>query len=228
MRLLRSLQARFGNEVGAFEIMWPDFFEFGVSISRTAHSPFQQSYPLYALIEQAGFVDNGVGRFTEALGEELESGVLLDAVIAQSQSETHALWEIREATAEFPVKLDPINFDVSLPIAEIGHFVDTCRQDFAARWPSHRGYFFGHIGDSNLHITVDGCSIPNVSPEDVDHVVYSIVQHYHGSISAEHGIGILKRPFLGYSRSETELACMQAIKQALDSRGILNPGKVLP
>jgi FAD/FMN-containing dehydrogenase len=88
--------------------------------------------------------------------------------------------------------------------------------------------YFGHIGDSNLHVTVDARSIPGVPVEEVDRVLYTLVREYQGSISAEHGIGVLKRSFLGYSRSAAELACMHAIKNALDPHGILNPGKLLP
>jgi len=226
--LLRSLQATFGDEIGAFEIMWPEFYDFGVGLTRSSKSPLGQAYPLYALIEQAGFSDDHGERFAAALNAQLEAGVVLDAVVAQSQAETQALWAIREATAELPVKIEPINFDVSLPIGEIGHFVDACRKDFAARWPTHYGLYFGHIGDSNLHVTLDARSIPGVTVEEVDLALYGMVRDYSGSISAEHGIGVLKRPFLGYSRSPAELACMQAIKHALDPHGILNPGKVLP
>jgi FAD/FMN-containing dehydrogenase len=226
--LLRSLQSTFGDEIGAFEIMWPEFYDFGVSVTRSGQSPLGEAYPLYALIEQAGFSDDRGERFAAALSAQLEAGVVLNAVIAQSQAETQALWAIREATAELPVKLEPINFDVSLPIGEIGHFVDACRKDFGARWPTHYGLYFGHIGDSNLHVTLDARSIPGVTVEEVDHALYGMVRDYNGSISAEHGIGLLKRPFLGYSRSPAELACMHAIKNALDPRGILNPGKVLP
>lgn len=226
--LLRALQASFGDEVGAFEIMWPDFFDFGVSLTRTKQSPLGAAYPLYALIEQAGYADDNGERFAAALNAQLEAGLLLDAVIAQSQTETRALWSIREATAELPVRLRPINFDVSVPIRDIGRFVDACREAFTQRWPGHYAVYFGHIGDSNLHVTVDANSIPGVTAEEVDHVLYSLVRDYQGSISAEHGIGILKRPFLSYSRSAGELAVMRAIKQALDPHNILNPDKVLP
>lgn len=226
--LLRALQAHFGDEVGAFEVMWPDFFDFGVSLTRTKKSPLGAVHPLYALIEQAGFSDDHGERFAAALNAQLEAGLILDAVVAQSQAETQALWAIREATAELPVKLNPINFDVSVPIGEIGRFVDACRDAFTQRWPTHYAVYFGHIGDSNLHVTVDARSIPGVTVEEVDHLLYGLVRDFHGSISAEHGIGVLKRPFLGYSRSEGELAVMRAIKHALDPHNILNPGKVLP
>jgi FAD/FMN-containing dehydrogenase len=141
-------------------------------------------------------------------------------------ADARALWAIRECTAEFPVRLDAINFDVSLPIGEIGAFVDRCRAALDRRWPGNASYFFGHIGDSNLHVTVDGHSIAGVDHHAVYAFVYEMLRPLHGSVSAEHGIGLLKREFLPISRSPAELAAMAAIKHALDPHGILNPGKL--
>jgi FAD/FMN-containing dehydrogenase len=224
--LLRRLATRFGNDIGAFEIMWPDFYDFGVSLTGT-RSPFAEAHPLYALIEHAGFdaADDGE-RFAAALTEALGAHAICDAVIAQSLADARALWAVRECTAEFPVRLDPINFDVSLPIGEIGTFVERCRAALDRRWPGNRSYFFGHIGDSNLHLTVDGHSVPGVEHHAVYAFVYEMLGPLHGSVSAEHGIGLLKREFLPISRSREELAAMAAIKQALDPHGILNPGKL--
>jgi len=87
--------------------------------------------------------------------------------------------------------------------------------------------YFGHVGDSNLHVTFDARSISPGSGEAVERLLYGLVRDFHGSISAEHGIGLLKRDYLHYSRSPGEIAAMRAIKQALDPRGILNPGKLL-
>ena len=224
--LLQTLKARLGKELSAFELMWPDFFELGVSFTRSQQAPFSAPYPLYALIEHTSYANDRHESLAQTLESQLESGLLLDAVIAQSASQAQSLWEIREATAEFPVKLTPINFDISIPIGEIGNFVNTCRAEFESHWPASRSFFFGHIGDSNLHITVDGRSIPGVAPDAVENVVYELVRTFQGSVSAEHGIGVHKRPFLGYTRSETELACMRSIKHALDPNGILNPGKL--
>ncbi|MCA8022644.1 FAD-binding oxidoreductase [Burkholderia metallica] len=227
--LLRQTSARFGNELGAFELMWSDFFDFGISSINGGRSPFAQSWPLYALIEHTSLDRADCGeRFSACLFELLESGVIKDAIVAQSDAEAQALWAIRECTAEFPTHLDPINFDVSLPTGTIGEFVDHCRAALNAQWPQHASYFFGHIGDSNLHLTVDGRSVPDVAHHDVYRLVYELLRPYRGSISAEHGIGLLKRNFLGVSRSPEELAVMAAIKTALDPNGILNPGKVLP
>jgi FAD/FMN-containing dehydrogenase len=226
--LLRTLSARFGNDIGAFEIMWPDFFDFGVSLTQAARSPFAAAHPLYALIEHASFdADDNGERFAAVLAAALESRAVRDAIVAQSVADARALWRIRECTAEFPARLDPINFDVSLPIGAIGRFVDECRAALDARWPSNRSYYFGHIGDSNLHVTVDGHSVPGVAHHDVYAFVYDLVVPYRGSVSAEHGIGLLKREFLPLSRSVEEIAAMTAIKRALDPNGILNPGKVI-
>jgi FAD/FMN-containing dehydrogenase len=225
--LLRRLSTRFGNDIGAFEIMWPDFFDFGVMLTG-ARSPFSDAHPMYALIEHASFDadDDGV-RFADALTDALNEGVVRDAVIAQSVADTRALWAIRECTAEFPVKLDPINFDVSLPIGEIGVFVDRCREAIDREWPGNRSYYFGHIGDSNLHVTVDGHSVPGVDHHAVYSLVYGLLAPFGGSVSAEHGVGALKREFLPVSRSQEELAVMRLIKDALDPKGILNPGKLI-
>ncbi len=227
VNLLRRLSARFGNEIGAFEIMWPDFFDFGVSLTASARSPFAEAYPLYALIEHASFnADDDGERFANVLSEALETGAVRDAVIAQSVADARALWIIRECTAEFPSRLDPVNFDVSLPIGDIGRFVDQCRAALNDRWPGNRSYFFGHIGDSNLHLTVDGHSVPGVEHHAVYAFVYDMMEPLHASVSAEHGIGLLKREFLPVSRSPEEIAAMKAIKLALDPNGILNPGKL--
>ncbi len=195
LRLMSALR----DGLSAFEVMWEEFFEFG---ART--SPFNRRYPLYALVETTG----------SGLADRFD-GIVADAVVAYSTAEVRALWKIREATADFAERLDPLNFDVSLPIGRIGEFVDECRRLFPG------AFFFGHIGDSNLHVTVD-------RNPSADHAIYSLVERYRGSISAEHGIGFLKREFLRCSRSEAEIRAMWAIKKALDPKGILNPGKVLP
>ena len=120
-----------------------------------------------------------------------------------------------------------INFDVSLPIGEIDRFAANCRAALRVRWPESRNVFYGHIGDSNLHVSVmisnEGAEVMHA----VDDVVYGAVRQMAGSVSAEHGVGTLKRAYLGYSRSAPELALMRQLKRTLDPRGILNPGKLI-
>jgi FAD/FMN-containing dehydrogenase len=151
-------------------------------------------------------------------------------VVAQSLAQAKTLWDIRAVTAEFPTRMQPINFDVSLPVGRIGEFCERCLEALSQRWPQHRTLRFGHIGDSNLHLTTDARSIPELTSEqaaeEVEHLVYALVAVYGGSISAEHGIGLLKKPFLGASRSDAEIEAMRSIKRALDPKNLLNPGKI--
>jgi FAD/FMN-containing dehydrogenase len=229
VELLGWMRTAFGGELAAFEIMWPDFFDFGVEVSRAKCSPFGCPHALYALVEQTSLNPKDRGRrFAEVLNEAVDSGTILDAVVSHSRSEREALWEIRECTTEFSSRLAPINFDISMQITDIGSFVSECREMLSSLWPNHRSFFFGHLGDSNLHVTVDENSIPGVPRAAVENVLYPLIARYRGSISAEHGIGLLKREYLHYSRTASELRAMWAIKKALDPRGILNPGKVLP
>ena len=119
-----------------------------------------------------------------------------------------------------------LGFDVSVPTGEIGPLADEIGAVLKDTWPQLKAVFFGHVADGNLHVSVNmsGHDVPEL---DIERAVYQIVSQRRGSISAEHGIGSLKREFLHYSRSPAELALMRAIKQAMDPKGIMNPGKVI-
>ena len=172
-----------------------------------------------------------ISGFEALLDAAMVDGLILDGVLAQSERDARDFWIIREGAPidSFPLVM---NFDVSLPIAGIGEFAARCRAGLDARWPQAPKLFYGHIGDSNLHISVmmesrgSEAEVPAVM-HAVDAVVYEAVRAMAGSVSAEHGIGTLKRGWLGYSRSEAELALMRLLKQSLDPKGILNPGKVI-
>ena len=150
----------------------------------------------------------------------LEEGLIDDAVIAQSERESEALWSIRHEV-EWLVR-DARNFDVSLRIADAGGFVDTLVQRLEKESPGSELAAFGHLGDNNIHLAVLGGE-----SECVERAVYESLAPYQGAISAEHGIGLEKRAWLGVSRSQAEIDLMASLKTALDPRGILNPGKVL-
>ena len=224
--LLGRLQAACPGGVAAFELMWRDFIDTSIAW-QDLRPPFDTPPPLAALVELTGpDADTLQARLQAVVGEALEAGTALDAVLAQSQAQARALWRLREAPAEFPVRMrPPVNFDVSLPMAQIGRFADACRAALGARWPAHHSIFFGHVGDSNLHVTVDAATAGH-DEATVEALVYGLVAEFHGSVSAEHGIGLHKKPWLGASRTPAEMAAMRAIKAALDPRGILNPGKV--
>lgn len=229
--LLRLLQAHFPGALAAFELMWDDFFSTSLRWSQTA-SPLPQAYPFTVLAEVTGH-DAALlaDSLQAALAQAMANGTVLDAVVAQSQTQARALWRIREATAEFPTRLVPINFDISLPIQQIGDFAEQCMQALSQRWKDHRTLRFGHLGDGNLHLTTDArslgsdLSLAQVTHE-VEQLVYALVAERGGSISAEHGIGLLKKPYLQTSRTPAELAVMRAVKRVLDPLNLLNPGKV--
>lgn len=125
--------------------------------------------------------------------------------------------------------MSPINFDISLPLPEIGHFVESATAAILNEWPAAKVVNFGHIGDGNLHLTIDARSLPDQNKETVlaaEAIVYRLVANYAGAISAEHGIGVLKKAFLHHSVDEHALSAMRSIKQSLDPKGILNPGKI--
>lgn len=224
--LLARLQARFGNSVAAFELMWNDFVQTSLAWQQL-QPPFAQPHPLLALVDLDGSDQDSLHAAVEAvLDEALQSGEVVDAVLAQSDGQARTLWKLREAPAEFPTRLHPpINFDVSLPQADIGRFAEACRATLDARWPGHHTLFFGHVGDSNLHVTTDGASIGQQG-EVLEELLYELVARFQGSVSAEHGIGLHKKAYLAISRTPQELATMRAIKQALDPLNLLNPGKI--
>jgi FAD/FMN-containing dehydrogenase len=226
LRLLRRLQSELGG-VSAFEVMWPDFYDYVVGHPDTGVAPLPKGQPFYVLTEYEGndAAADG-GRVEAALAGALEAGDVTDAVIAKTEKEARDFWIVREGLA---LERLPhlVNYDVSLAIGRIGEFAGRCRDALAKRWPEGLSTFYGHIGDGNLHISASaGAAAGNVEHE-MDEIVYGIVGDMAGSISAEHGIGILKRPYLSRSRSPAEIELMRRIKAAFDPKGILNPGKVI-
>lgn len=226
LAVLQRMQGRFGNSVAAFELMWDNFVQASVQWQQL-QAPLAERHPLLALIDVDGKDEASLREAVEAaLGDAMEAGEVVDAVIAQSQTQAKTLWKLREAPAELNTQMHPpVNFDVSLPQAEIGRFAAAIQAAFDARWPGHHTLFFGHVGDGNLHVSTDGATVGGAC-EAVEAELYRVVGTFHGSVSAEHGIGLHKKPFLALSRTPQELAAMRAIKAALDPLGLMNPGKV--
>ena len=226
LAVLQRMKGQFGNSVAAFELMWDNFVQASMRWLKL-QAPFDQAHPLLALIDVDGNDEASLREAVEAaLGEAMEAGEVVDAVIAQSQAQAQTLWKLREAPAEFNTQMHPpINFDVSLPQAEIGRFAEAIDAAFTARWPGHQSLYFGHVGDGNLHVSTDGATV-NGECDAVEAELYRVVGEFHGSVSAEHGIGLHKKPYLHACRTPQELAAMRAIKAALDPLGLMNPGKV--
>ncbi|MFK0274442.1 FAD-binding oxidoreductase [Ensifer sp. NPDC090286] len=212
--------------LSAFEAMWESYFRFNAEAEKLK---LFEEIPAFAVIVEQDLLGDAGERdgFEAFLGEALEDGIIADALIAQSEKESRSFWSVREGHAMDSQLPDLVNLDVSLPIGDIGRFAAECGEALSARFPAAHVSFFGHVADSNLHIAFSEPNGDADTPHIVDGVVYEIVRRYKGSISAEHGIGTLKRDFLDHSRSPSELELMRRIKQALDPNGILNPGKVI-
>ena len=217
--LLRRAQSALGGIV-AFEAMWRDYFAFNAEALKLRF--LAEDHPFCAIVEST-MSPEAIESFLAAC---LEDGLIADAVIARSHREAREIWSVREG---HPIEALPnlLNFDVSLPIGRIGDYAEACTAAVKQRWPAAHVSFYGHVGDSNVHICMSTLYGPDEEMHDVDDIVYGVLGHYQGSISAEHGIGTLKRPYLHLSRTPEELALMRRLKQALDPRGILNPGKVI-
>lgn len=226
LAVLKRMQSRFGNSVAAYELMWDSFVQASLSWLKLA-PPFAERHPLLALINVDGKDEAQLqSEMQEVLEQAMEAGEVLDAIVAQSVAQAQTLWKLREAPAELNNHMHPaINFDVSLPQADIGRFADACEAAFTARWPGKHSLYFGHVGDGNLHVSVDGKTV-NGECDAVEEELYDLVAAFKGSVSAEHGIGLHKKPYLYASRTPQELAAMRAIKLALDPLSLMNPGKV--
>jgi FAD/FMN-containing dehydrogenase len=180
------------------------------------------------LLESTGGHDEADrARFEGALEEALDEELIVDAVIAQSRQQRDDLWAIRDDIEGLAKELfPPITFDVSLGIPQMDDYVEEVRQQLTERWPDSRMVVFGHLGDGNIHLVLTVGSLEENEVRAVEAIVYEALGRRQGVISAEHGIGLDKRAYLKHSRSEEEIALMKTIKQALDPKGILNPGKI--
>jgi FAD/FMN-containing dehydrogenase len=224
--LLHWLDSHTGGTLSAYEVMWPEYYEYITREGGNHRPPLPHGSAYYVLAETLGAdPEVDAGRFEEVLAETLEQELVTDAVIAKSQGERNALWEVRDDVLDL-FSLGPIiPFDISVTIDRMPGFVRDVQSAMAAM-TAPICVIFGHLGDSNLHLILG-----SRDPEEFDHgaiesLVYGIVEQHQGSVSAEHGVGLSKRDHLSCSRSADELALMRRMKNMLDPSNILNPGKI--
>ncbi|MCB2048276.1 MAG: FAD-binding oxidoreductase [Novosphingobium sp.] len=228
-RLLRHLDKGLAGNLSAFEVMWKEYVDLVTNAPALGRSPLQETWPLYVLVEQQGGEQEAdSARFEEVLMQAMEQGMIADAAIAKSQAERNAMWELRDDVGQTSRNWPIYNYDVSLRIPHMEHYVEQVRAAVTAEWPE-KGTLtvFGHMGDGNLHLIA---GVPDRTPETkkrLNEIIYGPLRALGGSVSAEHGIGIEKRDYLSWSRSESEVGLMRLLKATLDPNGILNPGKVL-
>ncbi len=227
VQLFKHAQTELAGGVTAFEVMWSNYYDYILENSDTLVNPFSQHYASYALIQYQGADNTQMTEMFEGmLGGALEMGLLQDVLVAQSSREADTFWQIRDGIGEALGQLSPaLGFDVSIPIRDISAFVNAVEQPLNKQFPEACLLLFGHIGDSNLHLAI-GLKDVNDGPA-ISELVYQKVGQYQGSVSAEHGIGKLKKKYLPLSRSEEERNLMKQLKLALDPHQILNPGRII-
>ncbi|MCW1383777.1 FAD-binding oxidoreductase [Novosphingobium sp. KCTC 2891] len=219
--LLRHVDKALGGRLSAFELIDSDFYEVNTGDGRH-RPPLAHGSAFYALIEAEG-TDAAV--FENALGDALARELCDDAVIASSVRERDAIWAIREDLEHIVRDFQPfLAFDVSLPVGDMADYMTEVRARLLGRWPHARIAFLGHMGDGNLHVAIGAG--PGAPHAEVEACVYEPLRRVQGSVSAEHGIGLEKKPWLAISRSAIERDMMVRIKRLLDPRMILNPGKI--
>ena len=225
-RLLRHLRRALPS-MSAFEVMWTGFLQ---AAARTASlpDPFDERHSIYVLVETLGN-DDSLERdaLERELGTMLASGDVTDVIVAQSVQDARRLWSYREAIGELLGELKPFAaFDIGIPMARMDAFVQAVSQELHDSFPAQQHLFFGHLGDGNLHVL----SGPHQSIEGlhrVEQLIYEATGRAGGSVSAEHGIGVVKKEFLDISRSPLEIGLMRELKALIDPAAILNPGRIL-
>lgn len=223
--LLKKMQLHLPT-LSAFELMWQGFIDKAVVITG-ARQPFAERYPVYVLVELLGASDEqDRGQLEVFLEHALEQALVQDVIVAQSIEHAKQLWAYRESVGEMLSRLKPhAAFDVGIPVALMDGFVRSVQQILEKQFPLQSHLFFGHLGDGNLHLLSGPYPAP-AALHQVEEVVYRAVGEVKGSISAEHGIGVIKKEFLHLSRSQDELALMRALKRLLDPNNVLNAGRI--
>lgn len=235
LKLLNLAQARCGATLTAFELMSDFCLQLVAKHFPQMRLPFAEPHAQYVLLELSDneSEDHANQALEAVIADALEQDVIQDAVVASSISQSKALWNLREhiplAQAE---EGKNIKHDISVPISRIGDFIRKTDAALQQAFPGCRLVTFGHLGDGNLHYNVsspeNGSDDEFIARQDaVNLVVHDSVDSFGGSISAEHGLGALKREEVRRYKSEVEMALMQSVKNALDPLGIMNPGKVV-
>jgi FAD/FMN-containing dehydrogenase len=194
--------------------------------------PFETESEFYALIEFENQSEQDIDTAMHLFETCLEEGWIVDGTISQNSTQANNLWRLREDISETISTFTPYKNDISVKVSKVPEFLQEVDSLVTSSYPDFEIIWFGHIGDGNVHLNI-------LKPESlaaeaffekcakVSNLVFEIVEKHGGSISAEHGVGLLKKPFLHYSRSPAEMAYMKAVKKIFDPNNIMNPGKLI-
>lgn len=228
VRFLKAVDSGLGGKLSGYELIWGNSYEKMTTPPARMQPPIPHGHKFYVLVETLGTTYQQEYEELERLViSAVEDGVVADGAMATSDTDLDWFWTIREDVYVIASQCTyDQHYDISMPIGAIGKTITTIKNDLLDIDGVAAVYPFGHIADGNMHLIVDK---QNPSPElrhAINEVVYAPLQALGGSISAEHGIGLHKKAYLHYSRSQEEIDLMRTMKRALDSKGILNPGRI--
>ena len=228
LEMLHRIQSATGNGVEALEYMPRSFIDGHLALHPEAREPFDAPYDVNILIE-VGAMSPVTDLLEDALGQMLEDGLIYDAVIAQNEAQRREMWARREAAAEIGYAKTPfVDADIAVPLAAVQTWEAAMQARLAAIDPTATDTIVAHLGDGNIHYSAFPSRDDPVLKDQIKQAVEEEVQKLRGSFSAEHGVGISKLSTMKRRKDPVALAAMRAIKQALDPKGILNPGKMYP
>jgi len=224
-QLLRGLKRRLGSAMCAFEFMSDRFVRLASHLTGQ-QAPVATGTPWHVLIEAAGNVGQSMeDPLQAALYDALEAGDIADCAFATSLSQRDAFWRLRESIPEVLTHLKPAaTLDLGLPWSETAGYIEQLEAALRQRLPDAEHLFLGHLGDNNIHL-ISG-PVDHVGVHIVDELAYDALKGRGGTVSAEHGVGRLKKEYLLVSRKPEEIALMRRLKRAMDPAGILNPGRI--
>lgn len=234
-RLLAAARQWSGDAVTGFELLSRFSVEIAAKHLTGVHDPFEAAYPWYVLVEVSTSRPNAdlKGLFESFLEAVFEEGIVVDGVVAESIEQAEMLWRMREGVPEAQKhEGGSIKHDVSVPVASVPAFLLEALAAVEARLPGIRPCPFGHVGDGNIHfnltqpVGMDKAQYLDLW-EEMNRIVHDIVVRLGGSVSAEHGVGLLKVDEIVHYKSPVEIALMREIKKAFDPANLLNPGKVV-
>ena len=225
--LLGLARKRLGGELTAFEVMCKFYYRYATELVKGVVAPLPAGSPFYILMESSGSDGERLRTDVEKLLEEaLGEGIITDATIASSGAAAAAIWRIRDSSVEVGRATAPsVGSDISLAIDQMEPFTIAIEKAIKKVDKNAVMTVLGHVGDGNLHVNAK-YSPPADKHEEMKEIIYSITADFGGSISAEHGIGIARRPYLKLSRTPEEIETMRTLKRALDPHHILNPGRI--
>jgi FAD/FMN-containing dehydrogenase len=233
LRLFELAREAFDYELKTFELIPRIALDFVLAHGKAVSDPLPAPSPCYVLLEVGGQIEALSERLRTLLRSAAERGIVSDAAIAASADERNGFWRIRSQISDVQAfEGGSIKHDVSVPVADVPVFIEEVERAVTEHVPGARLVAFGHLGDGNIHCNL---SQPKGAPkaaflarwDEINEIVHAIVAAHGGSISAEHGIGRMKRALLPRVKDPVALEVMRALKRTLDPQGILNPGKVL-